>query len=193
VKWYKQKKEIDEHDLPTEPMQYISQQPPTQAGAGKNAQLVLPAMPEKQRLTVPEKSWWEKKRPAKGEPVEKRKGDQPEARRGGTHRSTSRGKRRPSALPPLVRSFCFIAQLILVARIVLAIIQAIQSLPDNPDWARIITVLSDLLVQPLVFLVQQIQLSFAINEYIYILLAILFYGILARIVAGILEVTLGMR
>ena len=246
MKWYKPKNEIDEHDLPTEPIQYqvmepdlppvlyeptqpletllptsspwnqpspqsppwgsviqrppqnIPQQQSTQAGAGKKSQLVLPPIPEEQKPTAPEKRkgerpWWEKKRPWEGEQEEERENGQPKRRQGGTRRSAYKSKRRPSAIPSLIRSFCFIAQLILAARIVLAIIQAFQSLPDNADWVRIITVLSDLLVQPLYLLMQQIQLPFIINEYVYILLAILFYGLLARMVAGILAITQGRR
>lgn len=213
MKWYKPKNEIDEHDLPTEPMQYSPQEPTMPAGTGRQTQLVLPPIPEEPKVVAPIKPWWEKNRPVPEEPrvaapekprweknrpaqeeqAKERKSGQPEGRPTRTNRATPRGRRRPSVLPSLVRSFGFIAQLILAARIVVDIMQAVQQLPNNADWARIVTVLSDLLMQPLYFLVRQIQLSFTINEYVYILLAILFYGILTRIVAGFLKVALGMR
>jgi hypothetical protein len=105
-------------------------------------------------------------------------------------------RRRRSAFPALVRFFFVIVQLVLLASFVLRIAQAagVALLGQNPWWLSLIYTCADLLLQPL-YLIQPVQLflqQFNFSQLflseIYTLLALLIYGILSRILVGILRV-----
>jgi hypothetical protein len=102
-------------------------------------------------------------------------------------RSRRRGR---SPIPALVGFFFVIAQLLLLASFVLRIVP----LSNTPWWVILIEACSDALIQPLLLIqpvsafLQQLNLSSTFVTEIYTLLAILVYGVLARVVVSILKV-----
>lgn len=203
------KNEIDEHDQPTEPIPHpvILPAPPS-----VNYDPTVPVddtlpIPPGQTFSPPQKrSWWKKKpslysppanvypylpppsgntaykpRPQKYKPIPQMEPEDQPVRR-------SRRRRR-SGIPALVGFFFVVAQLLLLASFVLRILP----LSDNPWWLTLIEACDDALIQPLLLIqpvssfLQQLNLSSTFVTEIYTLLAILVYGILARIVVSILK------
>ena len=202
------KNEIDEHDQPTEPIPHpviLPAPPPVNYDPTVPVDDTLPIPPSVgQTFSPPQKRrWWQKKPslysppenvypylppapPSSGnaayKPISQMEPEDQPVRR-------SRRRRR-SGIPALMGFFFVVAQLLLLASFVLRILP----LSDNPWWLILIEACDDALIQPLLLIqpvssfLQQLNLSTTFVTEIYTLLAILVYGVLARVVVGILKV-----
>ncbi len=186
-------KPIDEHDQPTEPINFTvspyaptvtSDDPapdaptmPAQAGRPFPQQQVppqapligaypfLPPAPNKQN----------------GNDGNTVGGMAPPENAGTVARSSIKKRRR--LFPALVGLVFVVIQLLLLARFVLSMIR----LWDGIAWVNVFYSLTSILIWPVQVLLQQIPLPFAVNIEISTLLAILLYGLFSRILVRCLK------
>jgi len=171
--------EIDEHDLPTEPIPHPPPQPQaypsphpyvpglqTQQAPGNNAVYpYLPPAPARPR--------------GKGGRIGNTVPVQP-ARQGNAART------RRSPIPRLV-GLCFVViQLLLLAHFVLKLI----NVPADVFWAGVVYETGDIFLLPFQFITQKIPLSIPANLEVLALLAIVVYGLLSRLLVHLLKALL---
>ena len=93
---------------------------------------------------------------------------------------------KPRVFPSLVGLFFVAVQLLLLVRFILKFI----GLGDNVSWVVIVYSVSNIFVLPFRFIIQNITLPIPSSIELYTLLAILIYGVLARILVPILKAML---
>ena len=93
---------------------------------------------------------------------------------------------RPSAIP-LLAGICFVAvQLLLLVRFTLKLI----GLPGNGTLIALVYAISNIFILPFRLILQSIPLPIPTSLELYTLLAILFYGLLSRVIVRILKAVL---
>lgn len=209
--------EIDEHDMPTEPIPYepVSPSAPTiSEGAG------LPtdeAIPVPQPLEQPFPRQYVPIMPAQaGLPTAPGGGVYPVLPAGPIRQQPQKGKRstggtvggekgqpqppvdaqamlatrsRRSSVPALVKLFFVVVRLLLAVYFVLTVLQR----PGDVLWVEIVYALSPLFIWPVQALIGLIHLPFILWSPIYTLLAIVFYSVLSRILVSFLKAIKGYR
>lgn len=173
--------EIDEHDLPTEPIPHPAPQPQAyppppyiiggqaQQPAGNNA--VYPYLPP-----APVMPGGKGGRIGNTVPVWP-------ARQG----KAARNRRSPI---PMLVGLCFvIIQLLLLAHFILKLINT----PADVFWAGVVYETGDIFLWPFQLITQQITLSIPANIEVLALLAILVYGLLSRLLVHLLKALLRFR
>jgi hypothetical protein len=203
--------EIDEHDMPTEPIPYEPVPPsaPTVSeGAISPYDEVVPVPPP---LEQPFPRQYIPVMPSQAAPAyvpgggvypvlpappaqqQRRKGKRST---GGTiggemgqsqppnnAQSMRASQSRHSSVPTLVKLFFIAVRLLLAVQLVLTILRW----PDNALWVSIVYALSPVFIWPVSILIAQIHLPFTLWQEIYTLLAIVFYSVLSRILVGFLK------
>ncbi len=174
--------EIDEHDLPTEPIPHPSPQqqayPPWQPSISRGQAQQPPASNAVYPYFPPA--------PA----VPGRKG----GRIGNTvpvrpPRQINAARARRSSIPRLV-GLCFVViQLLLLAHFILKLI----NVSADVFWAGVVYEAGDIFLWPFQFIQQQITLSIPTNIEVLALLAILVYGLLSRLLVHLLKALLHAR
>ena len=102
---------------------------------------------------------------------------------------TSGNQKLRKVFPALV-GLCFVVvQLLLLASFVLKVV----GLWNNTLWVNVLYLVSDIFIWPLQALVHLLPAPFSIPSQIVVLLAILFYGMISRIVVHCLKLLLHMR
>lgn len=189
--------EIDEHDLPTEPIPYEAVSPAVSQGANSPYNEAIPApqpleqpfprqyipvMPSQMAPPLPGAQ------PVSPQPFVpgQKKGKYPPIGAGlppvGAQPSRA-PQRRHSSVPSLVKLFFVVVQLLLLMQFVLTILQW----PNNAFWVSLVYILSPVFIWPVRLLIEQIHLPFSLWPQIYTLLAIVFYNILSRILVRLLK------
>jgi len=176
--------EIDDHDLPTEPIPRNSMSSFPIAALSGMSSLYQGKLPTPQPLEQPFPRQYVPWTPRGTISVV----DQPV--KGNKSVYASRPRRSP--IPALVGLFFVVAQLLLLVHFALHMLvrfaPQIVSWSDEELWVKIIDACSAILIWPVYALLQEISLPITIDlEEIYILLAILLYGLLARILVRILK------
>lgn len=187
--------EIDEHDLPTEPVPYpiatpdmstlpvVPQQPIT-LGPFPQSQS-YPASPNAPKFDVyPYRPPLAPQQPMLGpqQPIDAKKPVQP-ALQGQSNRPFYPG------FIPICIGLCFVCiQMLLLARFVLRLLE----IAAGTAWVNTIYALCDIALLPFQALLPPLQLPVILNARVepYTLLAVLVYGILSRIVVHILKMLL---
>jgi hypothetical protein len=191
--------EIDEHDMPTEPISYeaVSPSAPTVSqGANPSYHEMVPTpQPLEQpfpRQQVPFMPAQMIAQPGGVYPIFPPAGVAPEQKKGkrssgatpdsemGLPPKNAHTTRRSSA-PALVRLFFIAVRLLLLVQFVLTILHSLLHWQDNALWVSVVYILSPVFIWPVRILIQQIPLPFSLWPELYILLAIIFYSILSRI------------
>jgi hypothetical protein len=205
--------EIDEHDMPTEPIHYEAMSPsaPTVSeGASSPSDEVVP-VPQpleqpfpRQYVPVIPSQVASPYVPAGGvypvlPPAQPRKGKQSTDGAIGSGmgqpqppkdaQSIRATQSRRSSAPALVKLFFIAVRLLLAVQFVLTILRW----PDSALWVRIVYALSPVFVWPVQTLIEQIHLPFTLWPAIITLLAIVFYSVLSRILVGFLKAIRGSR
>lgn len=174
--------EIDEHDLPTEPIPHPPPQPQaypsphpyvpglqTQQSPGNNA--VYPYFPP-----APARPGGKGGRIGNTVPVQ-------------PARQVKAARTRHSAIPMLV-GLCFvIIQLLLLAHFILKLI----NVPADGFWASVVYQTGDIFLWPIQLITRQVTLSIPANIEVLALLAILVYGLLSRLLVHMLKALLRSR
>jgi hypothetical protein len=196
--------EIDEHDMPTEPISYeaVSPSAPTVSqGASSSYQEVVPTpqpleqpFPRQYVSSIPPQMVAP---PVPGgvlpvfPPTEVAPGHKKRKQSGGEAPVSEMGlppknahaapTTRRSAAPALVRLFFIAVRLLLLVQFVLEILHSLLHWQDNALWVSVVYILSPVFIWPVRILIQQIPLPFSLWPELYTLLAIVFYSILSRI------------
>ncbi len=200
--------EIDEHDMPTEPIAYEAVSPsaptvsqganpsyqevvptpqpveqpfPRQYVASISPQVVVPPVPGGVLPVFP---------PTGGAPGYKKgkrsNGETPAGAMGLPPKNVyAASTTRRSAAPALVRLFFIAVRLLLLVQFVLTILHSLLHWQDNALWVSAVYILSPVFIWPVRILIQQIPLPFFLWPELYTLLAIVFYTILSRILVRV--------
>jgi len=202
--------EIDEHDLPTEPIPY-DVAPPSSSTVSNGANPSYgEAFPAPQPIEQPFPRQYVPGTPQPGQApgakaypvlpprapvVPKGRGKRPAGSAVPTNVNQP-GKKadkpakvaptRPSATPALVGLFFVAVQLLLLVRFALVIIHE----PGSILWVQLVFGLSTLFIWPFRALVERMSLPFPVWPEIYTLLAILLYGMISRILVRFLKAIL---
>lgn len=194
--------EIDEHDMPTEPISYeaISPSAPTVSqGANPSYNGMVPTpqpleqpfprqhIPFIPAQVAPPGGLYPAFPPAgvaPGQKKGKRSGSATPAGEMSLPPKNTHTTRRSSA-PALVRWFFIAVRLLLLVQFVLTILHSLLHWQDNALWVSVVYILSPVFIWPVRILIQQIPLPFSLWPELYILLAIVFYTILSRTLVGI--------
>jgi len=186
-------KPIDEHDQPTEPINFaVSPYAPTVTSDDPAPD--APTMPAQAGRPFPQQQV-PPQAPLIGAypflpPAPSRQngngsntvgGMAPPENAGTVARSSVKKRRR--LFPALVGLVFVVIQLLLLARFVLSMVR----LWDGIAWVNVFYSLTSILIWPVQVLLQQIPLPFAINIEISTLLAILLYGLFSRILVRCLK------
>jgi hypothetical protein len=194
--------EIDEHDLPTEPIPYEAVSPPSPAVSQGANPPYNEGIPVPQPLEQPFPRQYVPVMPAQLAPPVPGLGAHPvvlqppvPGQKKDKHtpfgvglppagaQSVRATQRRRSSVPSLVKLFFVAVQLLLLVQFVLAILHW----PNNALWVSIVYILSPVFIWPVRLLVQLIPLPFSLWSEIYTLLAIVFYNVLSRILVRLLK------
>ncbi len=180
--------EMDEHDAPTDPMMPIAIAPflPTQAG-----NTVQPARYPHLPPAQVKKNGHGGQRPPGGAPPSP---ISPSSVATPVYpvlpaRPAKQAQPDRSRIPTLVGTFFVIVQLLLLARFLLKLL----SIAGNTGWVSIVYTVSGLFVFPFRLLLQNMSLSLPVSVEVYTLLAILVYGLFARILVRFLKALLNSR
>lgn len=201
--------EIDEHDMPTEPISYevVSPSAPTiSEGANPLNGMVPTPQPLEQpfpRQYVPFMPAQMAAPPAPGGvyPVFPPSGVAPGQKKGkrssGETPDSAMGlppknahatpTTRRSSAPALIRLFFIAVRLLLLVQFVLTILHSLFHWQDNAFWVSVVYILSPVFIWPVRILIQQIPLPFSLWPELYTLLAIVFYSILSRILVRLVK------
>jgi hypothetical protein len=196
--------DLDEHDMPTEPIAIDPTAPlPSQGGSGANWSLYtsIPS-PQAPEQPFPRQYVQGGLQPGShdvrggaypfvaaplqpvGKPViENTAPARSEPKAGKRVRASSQ---RHSPVPALVGLFFVLVQLLLLVRFGLKVIQW----SDINLWIDILYAFTDLVIWPVRALVQKISLPFTLWEELYTLLAILLYGLSSRLLVRLLRAIL---
>jgi hypothetical protein len=203
--------EIDEHDMPTEPISYeaVSPSAPTVSqGANPSYPSYNEVIPAPQPLEQPFPRQYVPFIPAQiaappipggaypvFPPSGVASGQKKWTRSGGETPDSEMGlppksahsalTTRRSSAPALVRLFFIAVRLLLLVQFVLTILHSLLHWQDNALWVSVVYILSPVFIWPVRILIQQIPLPFSLWPELYILLAIVFYSILSRILVGL--------
>jgi hypothetical protein len=199
---------MDEHNVPTEPLPDISDTSfpaSNQSGSIPGGRGVPPPFPYYPDSQQPMPVYPFSQAPASytgkypsyppwpGTPPQTGPGRPPNATEWDVENTKKQRKRRRRFLPAFVSLFFFCVQLLLVTRF------CIRFLSLSPDitWVNIVTEVSEVFVSPFRVLWFQIPLTstlaLANNIELYTLVAMLIYGVLSRLLVGILKATLKSR
>ncbi len=209
--------EIDEHDMPTEPIPYepVSPSAPTiSERAGLSTNEVVPApqpleqpFPRQYVPTMPAQVGssavpgggvypvlpapppWQQQRKGKRPTGGTIGGEQGQSQSPGDAQSMRGNRSRRSSVPTLVKLFFIVVRILLAVYFVLTILQR----PGDVLWVEIVYALSPLFIWPVQALIGLIHLPFTLWSQIYTLLAIVFYSVLSRILVGFLKAIKGYR
>jgi len=200
--------QADEHNMPTEPLPDISNMPlPTfdqssSAPGGGNVYPPFPSYPDPQQpmptypFSQTPASYMDRYPsypPWPGTPPETSYGRPPSAPTQDAGNTKKQRKRPRRFLPAFVGFIFFCVQLLLVIRFCIRLL----SLSPDTTWVSIVTEVSEVFVSPFRLLWFQIPLTstlvLANNIELYTLIAILIYGVLSRLLVGILKVMLKSR
>jgi hypothetical protein len=200
--------EIDEHDMPTEPIAYEAVSPSSPTASQGATSSYNEAIPVPQPLEQPFPRQYVPVMPSQMAPPQaagigvypvsppppvqgQKKG---KLSPGGVigsgigqppvdARSVRATQRRSSSVPALVKLFFIAVRILLLMQLVLEILHW----PDNALWVSIVYVLSPVFIWPVRMLIQQISLPFSLWPEIYTLLAIVFYSLFSRILVRFLK------
>ena len=186
--------EIDEHDLPTEPIRYMEPAPlPPTLPPPMDATIPVP-QPQAYPLPQPYISGGPTQQTPRHNGVYPYLPAAPvmPGRRGGRidntvpvkpARQARSGRTRRSPIPALV-GLCFVCiQLLLVAHFILKLVNISADVP----WASVVYQTGDIFLWPLQLLTQQVTLPLLANIEVLTLLAILCYGLLSRLLVHVLK------
>jgi len=196
--------EIDEHDMPTEPISYEAVSPSAPTVSQEANPSYSEMVPTPQPLEQPFPRQYVPFMPAQiaGPPIpggaypafppsEVAPGQKKGKRSGGETPDSEMGlppknahsapTTRRSSAPALVRWFFIAVRLLLLVQFVLTILHSLLHWQDNALWVSVVYILSPVFIWPVRILIQQIPLPFSLWPELYILLAIVFYSILSRI------------
>ena len=213
--------EIDEHDMPTEPIPYEavpSSAPTISEGANSPYDEAVPAP---QPLEQPFPRQYVPVMPSQVAPPavsgggvypvlptapsvqQQRKGKRSTGGAIGGEKGQPQPQSQPSKNAPVVRVSqsrhssvpTLVKLFFIVVRLLLAaqFVLTILQRPDNVLWVRIVYALSPIFIWPVQTLIEQIHLPFTLWPEIYTLLAIVFYSVLSRILVGFLKAIKGYR
>lgn len=180
--------EIDEHDLPTEPIRYMEPAPFTPTLPPPNDATIpvpqpQPSIPGNPAQQTPRNNGVYPYLPAtpvmpdrRGERI----GDTVPVR---PARRARANRTRRSPIPALV-GLCFVCiQLLLLAHFVLRLVNVSASV----SWAGAVYQTGDIFLWPLRLITQQVTLPLPANIEVLTLLAILVYGLLSRLLVRVLK------
>src|SRR6266516_5867501 len=100
--------------------------------------------------------------------------------------TSARNKKKPSSLPTFVGIFLVALQLLLLVRFALKLI----GLQGNVSWVSLVYAVSNIFVLPFRLILHNLPIPLPTSIELYTLLAILFYGLLSRLLVRILKAIL---